>query len=103
MLRGQPLPCGRGDGRFDEGSQFIAFPSGDGYHQFVAEAEKLRELPAVHEVLSRLDALLARFPRALVADEVRRILEARRAGIRAGSSAESEFDRGRGRAGARRA
>jgi L-seryl-tRNA(Ser) seleniumtransferase len=70
---------------------------GSGYHQFVAETEKLRELPAVHEVLERLGAVLARFPRALVVDEVRRVLEARRAGIRAGngdraSSVEAEVE-----------
>jgi L-seryl-tRNA(Ser) seleniumtransferase len=51
----------------------------------VAETEKLRELPSVHEVLERLDAVLARFPRALVVKEVRRVLETRRAGIRAGN------------------
>jgi L-seryl-tRNA(Ser) seleniumtransferase len=63
----------------------------------VAEAQKLRELPSVHEVLSRLDALLARYPRALVVEEARRVLEARRAGIRAGigadeSSIETEIE-----------
>ena len=57
------------------------------YHHFVASSEKLRELPSVHEVLSRVEALLARFPRALVTDEVRRVIEARRAEIRAGSGA----------------
>jgi L-seryl-tRNA(Ser) seleniumtransferase len=51
----------------------------------VAETEKLRELPAVHEVLARLHTVLARFPRALVVEQVRRVLEARRAGIRAGN------------------
>jgi L-seryl-tRNA(Ser) seleniumtransferase len=54
----------------------------------VAETEKLRELPAVHEVLTRLEPLLARFPRALVVEEVRRALEARRDQIRAGNGAE---------------
>ena len=54
----------------------------------VAETEKLRELPSVHEVLSRMDAVLARFPRALVVEEVRRVLEARRNKIRAGNGAE---------------
>lgn len=68
------------------------------YHQFVTEAEKLRELPAVHEVLERLNAALARFPRTLVVEEVRRVIEARRAGIRAGngnqsSSLEAEVER----------
>ncbi len=51
----------------------------------MAEAQKLRELPSVHEVVERLGAVLARFPRALVVEEVRRALEARRAGIRAGN------------------
>jgi len=51
----------------------------------VAEKEKLRELPAVHEVLSRLNAVLEKYPRALVVEEVRRALEARRSGIRAGN------------------
>ena len=53
----------------------------------MAGKEKLRELPAVHEVLSRLDAALARYPRALVVEEVRRVLEARRSGIMAGNGA----------------
>jgi len=51
----------------------------------VPETEKLRELPSVHEVLERLERVLARYPRALVVEEVRRVLEARRAGIRAGN------------------
>jgi L-seryl-tRNA(Ser) seleniumtransferase len=51
----------------------------------VAETEKLRELPSVHEVLERLESVLTRYPRALVVEEVRRTLEARRAGIRAGN------------------
>ena len=57
------------------------------YYEFVPETGKLRGLPAVHEVLSRLDAVLARYPRALVVEEVRRVLEARRTGIRAGNGA----------------
>lgn len=51
----------------------------------MAETEKLRELPSVHEVLKRLEGVLARYPRALVVEEVRRTLDARRAGIRAGN------------------
>ena len=51
----------------------------------MAETEKLRELPSVHEVLERLPSALARYPRALVVEEVRRGLEARRAGIQAGN------------------
>ena len=53
----------------------------------MAGTEKLRELPSVHEVLSRMDAALARFPRALVVEEARRALEARRDRIRAGNGA----------------
>jgi len=52
----------------------------------VAETQKLRELPAVHEVLSRLESVLSRFPRALVTDEVRRVLDARRNDIRSGAA-----------------
>src|SRR5713226_40501 len=57
------------------------------YDQFVSETEKLRELPAVHDVLSRLEGVLKRYPRGLVTEEVRRVLESRRAGIRAGNGA----------------
>jgi len=57
------------------------------YDQFVSETEKLRELPAVHEVLSRLEEVLRRYPRELVTAEVRRVIESRRAGIRAGNGA----------------
>jgi L-seryl-tRNA(Ser) seleniumtransferase len=53
----------------------------------VADSEKLRELPAVHEVLGRLELLLKRYPRELVTKEVRRAIESRRAGIRAGDGA----------------
>jgi L-seryl-tRNA(Ser) seleniumtransferase len=46
----------------------------------VNAAGKLRELPAVHEVLGRLAYALDRYPRALVVEEVRRALDhARRA------------------------
>ncbi len=64
-----------------------------GYHQVVAETEKLRELPSVHGVLERLESVLARYPRGLVVGEVRRVLEARREGIRAGNGdAESPIE-----------
>jgi L-seryl-tRNA(Ser) seleniumtransferase len=56
------------------------------YDQGVAQSEKLRELPSVHEVLSRLESVLSRFPRALVTDEVRRVLEVRRSDIRSGAA-----------------
>ena len=51
----------------------------------MAETGKLRELPSVHEVLGGLELLLGRYPRALVLQEVRKALEARRAGIRSGN------------------
>ena len=51
----------------------------------MAETEKLRGLPSVHEVLERLGPALALYPRTLVVEEVRRVLEARREGIRAGN------------------
>jgi L-seryl-tRNA(Ser) seleniumtransferase len=60
-------------------------PNVSQYDQGVAESEKLRELPAVHEVLARLESALSRFPRALVTDEVRRVLEVRRNDIRSGA------------------
>jgi L-seryl-tRNA(Ser) seleniumtransferase len=50
----------------------------------VAGTGKLRDLPAVHEVLSQVEPLLARYPRALVVEEVRRVLDARREAIRSG-------------------
>jgi L-seryl-tRNA(Ser) seleniumtransferase len=53
----------------------------------VPESGQLRELPGVHEVLERLGPALERFPRAVVLAEVRRVIEAARAGIRAGSLA----------------
>ena len=52
----------------------------------MAETEKLSDLPSVHEVLSRLESLLSRFPRELVTDEVRRVLDARRKHIRSGTA-----------------
>jgi L-seryl-tRNA(Ser) seleniumtransferase len=54
------------------------------YDQFVAKTEKLRDLPSVHEVLSRLESVLTRFPRALVTGEVRRALDGRRIDIQSG-------------------
>jgi L-seryl-tRNA(Ser) seleniumtransferase len=50
----------------------------------VAGTGKLRDLPAVHEVLALIEPLLARYPRALVVEEVRRALDARREAIRSG-------------------
>jgi L-seryl-tRNA(Ser) seleniumtransferase len=53
----------------------------------VGQDEQFRELPAVHEVLERLADALARFPRELVVDEVRRALDVARVEIRAGRAA----------------
>jgi L-seryl-tRNA(Ser) seleniumtransferase len=52
----------------------------------VDENDKLRDLPAVHEVLERLFPALARFPRALVVAEIRRALDELRAEILGGSA-----------------
>jgi L-seryl-tRNA(Ser) seleniumtransferase len=52
----------------------------------VNQNERLRDLPAVHEVVERLGAAVARFPRALVVAETRRAIDERRAGIRAGAA-----------------
>ncbi len=52
----------------------------------MAESDLLRELPPVHEILERLSPALARFPRALLLDEVRRALDEIRREIRAGHS-----------------
>ena len=52
----------------------------------MAENDKLRDLPAVHEVLERLFPALARFPRALVLAETRRALDQLRAEILAGTA-----------------
>ena len=41
----------------------------------MAESQKLRDLPAVHEVLERISPPMTRFPRALVVAEVRRTLD----------------------------
>jgi L-seryl-tRNA(Ser) seleniumtransferase len=51
----------------------------------VSETEKLRELPAVHEVLERLPAgTTVAFPHSLIVQEIRRALDAARAEIRSG-------------------
>jgi len=50
----------------------------------LAAKEQLRDLPAVDQVLANLTRLEGRFPRRLIVDEVRRVLETIRADIRAG-------------------
>ena len=52
--------------------------------RFVTETGKLRELPAVHEVLASLAAETARYPRALVVAEIRHAIEEARSDILAG-------------------
>jgi L-seryl-tRNA(Ser) seleniumtransferase len=53
----------------------------------VTDNRSLRDLPAVHEVLSRISGTVrARFPRGLVLAEIRRALEAERAAIRSGGA-----------------
>jgi L-seryl-tRNA(Ser) seleniumtransferase len=51
--------------------------------------EQLRDLPAVDHVLANLTRLEERFPRRLIVDEVRRVLEAIREEIRAGKYSNS--------------
>lgn len=48
----------------------------------MAQTQRLRELPAVHQVLEELSPALARFPRALVVAEIRRALDEIRSEIR---------------------
>jgi L-seryl-tRNA(Ser) seleniumtransferase len=52
--------------------------------------EQLRELPAVDQVLAGLSHLEGRFPRRLMVDEVRRVLEKTREEIRAGKYSNSD-------------
>ena len=54
-----------------------------------ASNPELRELPSVDEVLSNLTPLETRFPRKLIVGEVRRVLQAIREEIRAGSHSNS--------------
>ena len=58
----------------------------------MSDTQKLRELPAVHEVLEHLAPSLARFPRALVVSEVRRAIDAARAEILAGVPGEPAIE-----------
>ena len=63
--------------------------------------QDLAELPAVHEVLSRMSAAVNRFPRSLVVTEIRRALEYRREAIRSGR--DISLPLGRSRNGSKRA
>jgi L-seryl-tRNA(Ser) seleniumtransferase len=55
----------------------------------VATPEQLREIPAVDQVLAALGHLEGRFPRRLIVEEVRRVLEKTRQEIRAGRNSTS--------------
>jgi L-seryl-tRNA(Ser) seleniumtransferase len=63
----------------------------------LAANQQLRELPAVDQVVAGLSHLEGRFPRSLIVDEVRRVLQSMREEIRAGghlnSSVESRVER----------
>lgn len=52
----------------------------------MCQTPNLRDLPSVDEVLGRLADLLAEYPRGLVVEEIRRVLDAMRAEIRTGRS-----------------
>ena len=53
---------------------------------------KLRELPAVHEVLDRLSDALLRYPRAVVLDEIRRAIESSRREILSGRVEDADIE-----------
>src|SRR5581483_4332105 len=59
------------------------------YYRDLAAKDQLRELPAVDQVLSRLEHLQSRFPRRLIVDEIRRELETVRREIMAGTLADT--------------
>jgi L-seryl-tRNA(Ser) seleniumtransferase len=56
--------------------------------------ERLRALPSVDEVLSRLDRLRGRFPHRVMVAEIRRVLDEARSQIRSGGHAPSDIDAG---------
>ncbi len=60
-----------------------------------AQEQQLRDLPAVDQVLAGLSRLEGRFPRRLIVDEVRRVLEKTRLEIRAGKYVNSVSIEGR--------
>jgi L-seryl-tRNA(Ser) seleniumtransferase len=64
----------------------------------VADTEKLRDLPSVHETLEHLPVEYARFPHAVAVAEIRRALEAARAEIRGGSGNGLSIEQRAGRA-----
>ena len=56
----------------------------------MAAQQQLRDLPAVDQVLAGLAHLEGRFPRRLIVDEVRRVLDNMREEIRAGRAVSSD-------------
>jgi L-seryl-tRNA(Ser) seleniumtransferase len=52
----------------------------------VPDSQKLRDVPAVHELLARISLVFNRFPRALVVAEIRRTLDQVRAEILSGQT-----------------
>jgi L-seryl-tRNA(Ser) seleniumtransferase len=54
--------------------------------------DQLRELPSVDQALTRLGDRIAAYPRALVVDEIRRVLEAMRGEIRSGGRSEAPVE-----------
>jgi L-seryl-tRNA(Ser) seleniumtransferase len=55
-------------------------------------SQSLRDLPAVHDVLARLGPQAAKFPRAIVVGEIRRVLEEVRAEILGGNGGEAAIE-----------
>ncbi len=58
----------------------------------MATQDQLRSLPSVDEIASSLAHLESRFPPRLIVDEVRRVIEDRRAEIKAGHGAEDSIE-----------
>jgi L-seryl-tRNA(Ser) seleniumtransferase len=52
----------------------------------------MRELPAVHDLLARLSPSLHGFPHALIVSEIRRALDAARAGLRRGEPVPADLE-----------
>ena len=68
----------------------VGTPGRAGIRSDVAAQQQLRDLPSVDQVLARLARLEGRFPRKLIVQEIRRVLETIRDQIRAGAAAESD-------------
>ena len=70
----------------------MRLPSASRTIGFVNGTEKLRALPAVHEVLDRLSHSTGHYPHALLVSEIRRALDEIRAEILAGQPGESSAE-----------